>query len=147
MSDADCLLDTLVQILRRYSPNADEAELKLRCHSDPETLEIIRERCLRWALDLRHRGTVCRFWEQISHALRDAGTKRVHYEELPESVWLQINEPAKGFFVRPREEADAILLAEMLAKVNGKTLHNPYGHAARIENPGRARIERRDIGE
>jgi hypothetical protein len=128
MSDADVLLDVLTGILHRYHPSADEADLQLRCHTDPDTLEIIRERCLRWALDLRKRGSVCQFWEKISHALRDVSKRKIDYASLPESVFKEISTPPRGEFIRSRERVDAV------AEVRGIPIDNQTG---KHENPGK----------
>ena len=128
MSDADALLQVLVSVLHRYQKTADPADIALRCASDPETLEIVRERALRWSLDLRKRGSACQYWEQISHALRDVLKKRVDYDALPESLLKEITTPPRGEFIQSRERMDAV------AEVRGIPMDNITG---KHENPGK----------
>lgn len=108
MKDADALVETLVCVAHRWSHWADRVERRLRHRSDKETLEIICEKALKWACDLRRRGSSCKYWEQIAYCLRDVEkTGLIDYSGMPESVLKIVMDKPRGYFVPGEEHTDA----------------------------------------
>ncbi len=128
MTDADALLETLVQVLHRYHPSASETDLKLRHHSDVDVLLVIKERVDRWNIDLARRGSRCEFWTKVSTALAGISKRQINFEALPESLLLEVSDQPRGFLLPDRDRANAVRL------VNGIPTDNQAG---KHENPGK----------
>jgi hypothetical protein len=134
MSDADCLLETLVQVLHRYHPSASETDLKLRHHSDVDVLLIIKERVDRWNIDLAKRGSRCEFWIKVSTALAGISKRQINFEALPETLLLEVSDQPRGFLLADFERADAVRLVNGIPTDNqtgkfetlGKLMTNPF---------------------
>lgn len=99
MRDADAVIEVIIQVCHRWSPWSDPCERLLRHPADRETLSIVADRVLGWALDLRKRNSSCKYWERIATALADVGkTGRIHFGLMPDGLLLRIMQRPTGYF-------------------------------------------------
>ena len=141
MKDADALIQVLIAVAHRWSPWSDPEDQKLRHRSDAETLATIQERALNWSLDLRRRGSACKYWEKIAHSLRNVAVDgSIGFSGMPDGLLLQIMQPPKGEFVPDEELSNAsaeLEAAQRLAPQEGKCSTNGrmFYETRRINRP------------
>ena len=144
MKDADAAVEILVAVAHRWSPWSDPSERLLRHPTgDRTSLSVIADRTLGWSLDLRRRGSSCKYWEKIAHALRDvAGTGKIHYGDLPDDLLLAVMSQPRGRFIPGVEHTEAAkALEECLHAGRHDRVGGSDGKLAtethRITRPGR----------
>ena len=143
MTDAECILDVLVSVLRRYHPHGPLCESTLRHWSDIDTLELLHERILQLNLDMGSRKTSSTFWKQLELALRPVLAKKSpDWDELPRSIDELCRQPVKGEFTGESWE-DIAKADAALSDTRYVAPLRPNVLSAREENPSRMRIERR----
>ncbi len=115
MTDAECILDVLVSVLRRYHPHGPLCESHMRHWSDLDTLELLHERILQLNLDMGSRRTSSTFWKQLELALRPVLAKKSpDWDELPRSIDELCRQPVKGEFTG--ESWEDIAKADVISK-------------------------------
>ena len=148
MRDADCVVEVIIQLVRRWSTFADREDIRLRHPADWDSLSVCQEKCERWACDLRRRQSSCTYWEQLATALRGAAKRKVDYTALPESVLRAVVAPAKGEFIPDEVHADAaaqLADAQRLVGCEGKFSDNRP--SPMLGRPYGLRLERGSRGE
>ena len=147
MSEAECLIDVLVSVLRKYHPHSPLCDSHMRHWSDIDTLELLHERVLHLCLDMGSRGTFSQFWSQIELALRPIRNKRIDWDELPRSIDKACCEPVRGEFTGEAWGGEVLLADEVLRCNKYKPPIDGKGVSRRMESPHTFRYERRSLGE